>query len=176
LRVPGDRCSGVFHAERMAFALGTTSMFDQKIVSEFFCSSSHAPSRAPDAGFEALPVHRLIFRKCGILNAEEGTKSAAYGIRTKVAQCGGLETKGPRERISGLGRRVAVLRFERVGPPLLGFSSRLRAQRECCTRTGWRRECDWDPTVSEFVARILLGRVRLGSNSHHRNHSTSRLG
>src|SRR4051812_21908804 len=30
--------------------------------------------------------------------------------------------------------------------------------------TSWRRECDWDPTVSEFVARILLGQVRLGSN------------
>jgi len=23
------------------------------------------------------------------------------------------------------------------------------------------RECDWDPTVSEFAARILLGRVRM---------------
>ena len=27
--------------------------------------------------------------------------------------------------------------------------------------TSWRRECDWDPKASEFVATILLGRVRL---------------
>jgi hypothetical protein len=33
----------------------------------------------------------------------------------------------------------------------------------------WRRECDWDPTVSKFVARILLGRVRLGSNCRPAN-------
>ena len=26
------------------------------------------------------------------------------------------------------------------------------------------RECDWDPKASEFVATILLGRVRLGPN------------
>jgi hypothetical protein len=36
--------------------------------------------------------------------------------------------------------------------------------RDCSTRTGWRRGCDWDPTVSEFVARILLLRVRLESD------------
>ena len=35
--------------------------------------------------------------------------------------------------------------------------------------TSWRRECDWDPTVSEFVAIILLGRVRLGSNCRTEN-------
>jgi predicted Zn-dependent protease with MMP-like domain len=31
--------------------------------------------------------------------------------------------------------------------------------------TSWRRECDWDPTFSEFVARISLRRMRPKSNS-----------
>jgi hypothetical protein len=38
-----------------------------------------------------------------------------------------------------------------------GFSS------NCPLKGSWLRECDWDPTVSEFVA-IVLGRVRLKSN------------
>ena len=37
------------------------------------------------------------------------------------------------------------------------------------SRSSWRRECDWDPTVSEFVATILLGRARLGSNRRSEN-------
>jgi hypothetical protein len=32
-----------------------------------------------------------------------------------------------------------------------------------------RRECDWDPTISEFVAIMLLGRVRLESNPRAEN-------
>jgi hypothetical protein len=40
-------------------------------------------------------------------------------------------------------------------------------------RDGRRRECDWDPTVSKFVARISLGGVRLGSNSRAENTTES---
>jgi hypothetical protein len=43
------------------------------------------------------------------------SKSVAYKNRTKNAKCGGLETNAPRERISGLGERVAVRRFVREG-------------------------------------------------------------
>ena len=31
-------------------------------------------------------------------------------------------------------------------------------------KTTWRRECDWDPTFSEFGVIILLERLRPGSN------------
>jgi hypothetical protein len=39
------------------------------------------------------------------------------------------------------------------------------------SKSSWRRECDWDPKASEFVAIILLGRARLGSNCHTEKHS-----
>jgi hypothetical protein len=44
---------------------------------------------------------------------KSGSKSAAYEFRTKSAQSGGLETKGRRERNSGLSRPIAVRRFVR---------------------------------------------------------------
>ena len=42
-------------------------------------------------------------------------------------------------------------------------TSKLRAASRGGKGDRWR-ECDWNPTVSEFVATILLGQVRLGSN------------
>ena len=47
---------------------------------------------------------------------------------------------------------------------LLGFHAASQGVGDWLVGKHWRRECDWDPTVSEFVAIILLGRVRLGSN------------
>jgi hypothetical protein len=44
---------------------------------------------------------------------KNGSKSVAYEFRTKSAKCGGLETNGRRETISGLSRGVAVRRFSR---------------------------------------------------------------
>ena len=73
--------------------------------------------------------------------------------------------KAGRERISVFACGDPVLRFLREGPPLLGFSAHSKADRERWSGNDWRRECDWDPKASEFVATILLGRVRLGSNS-----------
>ena len=49
-------------------------------------------------------------------------------------------------------------------PANIGLFTQLDASREYCVEGRWRSECDWDPTFSEFVARILLGRLRLGSN------------
>ena len=60
-------------------------------------------------GSQLLPLPRDFLRKCG----GNDSKSVAYEFRTKSAQSGGLETNGPRERISGLGRRFAVWRFTR---------------------------------------------------------------
>ena len=53
------------------------------------------------------------------------SKSVAYEFRTKSAQSGGLETNGRRERISGLGRCVAVRRFVREAR---GYWASMRAQ------------------------------------------------
>ena len=58
--------------------------------------------------------------------AKSDSKSDAYEFRTKSAQSGGLETNGPRETISGLGRRVAVRRFARESR---GYWASMRAQK-----------------------------------------------
>ena len=68
--------------------------------------------------------------------------SIAYEFRTKSAKSGGLETNGRRERISGLSRGVAVRRFSREGPWLLGFCARSKASGECWAWTDWRSERD----------------------------------
>jgi hypothetical protein len=52
------------------------------------------------------------------------SKSVAYEIRTKSAKSGGLETNGPRERISGHAGGVEVPMFLREGPRLGGFCAR----------------------------------------------------
>ena len=78
--------------------------------------------------------------------------STAYEFRTKSAKSGGLETNGRRERILGLSRCLAVRRFSHEGPPLLGFCARSKASGECLAWTCWRRERNWDPTVSRTIA------------------------
>jgi hypothetical protein len=47
--------------------------------------------------------------------------SITYEIRTKPARSGALENNGRRERILGLGTPIAVRRFAREGPYLLGI-------------------------------------------------------
>ena len=76
------------------------------------------------------------------------SKSITYGFRTKSAQSGGLEKIGPRDEILGLRRSVAVRRFAREGPCLLGICPPWRADREYFVRRNWRRETNRDPTLS----------------------------
>ena len=99
----------------------------------------------------------------GIELTKSDSKSVAYEFRTKSAQSGGLETNGPRERISGFGGCLAVRRFD-AKPVVIGLLCALASRRECWTRKDWRRERNWDPTVSEVVATILLQGVRLETN------------
>jgi hypothetical protein len=54
---------------------------------------------------------RDISTKCGGRRCETDSKSFAYENRTKNAKCGGLETNGPRERISSPERHNAVRSF-----------------------------------------------------------------
>ena len=44
------------------------------------------------------------------IDPKSDSKSVAYEFRTKSAQSGGLETNGPRERISGFGGCLTVRR------------------------------------------------------------------
>jgi hypothetical protein len=53
----------------------------------------------------------------------------------------------------------------KCGKPAIGaVFKRATIGREFRCPRDWRRECDWEPKASEFVAIILLGGVRLGSN------------
>jgi hypothetical protein len=54
------------------------------------------------------------------------SKTAAYEIRTKSGESGGLETKGRRDRVTGLGRPIAVRRFVREAR---GYWASMRAQK-----------------------------------------------
>ena len=55
----------------------------------------------------------IFLQSAEVAVTKSGSKSSAYEFRTKSAQSGGLETNGPRERISGLRRQIAVRRFAR---------------------------------------------------------------
>ena len=73
------------------------------------------------------------------------SKSAAYEIRTKSAQSGGLETNGRERAISSSqpARRSAEV-FAR-SPRLLGFHARSKVGGECWSRKDWRRGRDSNP-------------------------------
>jgi hypothetical protein len=81
------------------------------------------------------------------------SKSVAYENCTKSAKCGGLETNGPRERISGVGRCVAVRRFVREARRYWRFQ-RAKTRGERWSRKDWRRERNCLPTV--FANRVVV--------------------
>ena len=96
-----------------------------------FSQKSTLPQRADMAarsfrskvGLQYVPLPRDISAKCGGWLTKSDSKSVAYENRTKSAQSGGLETNGPRERISGLdGPRSAEV-YAR-SPRLLAISAR----------------------------------------------------
>jgi hypothetical protein len=55
----------------------------------------------------------VILQSAEVGVTKRDSKSVAYENRTKSAKCGGLETNGPRERISGPDGLNAVRRFSR---------------------------------------------------------------
>ena len=120
------------------------------------------PSACPQAPHRRLKSHCKINRGVGISrngrypaislqSAEVGVskndlKSVAYEIRTKSAKSGGLETNGPRERISGL----------RQAPPQCGgFHAKARRYWAFGDAESQRRK---------LVADRLAEGERLGSN------------
>ena len=85
-------------------------------------------------------VRRLASRK-------SDSKSAAYENRTKSAQSGGLETNGPRERISGPDGLNAVRRFC-AKPVVIGDFSAANLGGESWSQKDWRSERNCQLTLS----------------------------
>ena len=76
----------------------------------------------------------IFLQSAEVAIGKRDSKSVGYENRTKSVESGGSETNGRRERISGLGRCVAVRRFAREGPCLLGISAGSEAGGECWSR------------------------------------------
>jgi hypothetical protein len=82
--------------------------------------------------------------------AESDGIAVAYEIRTESAKSRALEKNGRRERISGLDRCVAVERFTRESPCLLGILALSQPGRECSARIDWRRETSATSNILRF--------------------------
>ena len=84
------------------------------------------------------------------------SKSAAYENRTKFPQSGGLETNGPRERISGSDGVNAVRRFSREARGYWRFQRR-KIQRRILVTEGLaeRQELGTNPLC--VAARVSAG-------------------
>jgi hypothetical protein len=78
-------------------------------------------------------------------------KSAAYEIRTKSAKSGALETNGRRAREFRVTAGVSKCGGFRAKPVVIGLLCGLATRRGMLVAIDWRRERNWDPTVSEFV-------------------------
>lgn len=94
---------------------------------------SSAPRDSKTPAISALPFAPSHSRSpaISVQNAEvaalkSDSKSVAYENRTKSAKCGGLETNGRRERISGPDGCVSVRRFTREAR---GYWASMRARR-----------------------------------------------
>src|SRR6476646_2984097 len=81
------------------------------------------------------------------------SKSVAYENRTKSAKCGGLETNGPREKISGLGGLTAVRRFRAKARRYWRFQ-RGKTRRRKLVSEGLAERVGFEPTVRLPVRRI----------------------
>ena len=84
------------------------------------CKKSTEQSKKPCSIYarfrsQSLPLPRDISAKCGGRRHEKRFKINCYENRTKSAKCGGLETNGPRERISGPHGLTTVRRFRAKG-------------------------------------------------------------
>jgi hypothetical protein len=75
------------------------------------------------------------------------SKSVGYEFRTEPSQSGGLETTGPERGNFGSGGFVAVRSFVSEARGYWAFMRARKSQR-ILSRKDWRRERNWDPTVS----------------------------
>ena len=91
--------------------------------------------------------------------------SLAYEFRTEFRQSGALENAGPRETKFSLMTNPAVRSISQRSPQILAILSARNSRRELCPRAKWRRERDWQATLSVINPLILLSqkfaRVRI---------------
>jgi hypothetical protein len=91
-----------------------------------------------DASCSRYPAISL--QSAEVAAPKNDSKSVAYEFRTKSAKSGALETNGPRERISGHRRGVAVRRFSREARGYWAFAhARKPAENVLCGRAGGGR-------------------------------------
>jgi hypothetical protein len=76
-------------------------------------SCSNPREITPWVGFQSFPPLRKISTTFEVRFTKSEATSDAYENRTKLPKSAGLETKGPRERISGFSQRGIVRRFSR---------------------------------------------------------------
>ncbi len=95
----------------------------------------------PELDFSRSRYPAISLQSAEVAVPKSDSKSVAYENRTKSAKCGGLETNGPRERISGPDRGAAVRRFLREAH---GYWASMRARKPAENvlrgRTGGGRE------------------------------------
>ena len=84
----------------------------------------------------------ISLQSAGVTVTKSDSKSGAYENRTKYPQSGGLETNGPRERISALSRRAAVRRFMRDALGYWGIQRAKTRQRKFVEKELAEREGD----------------------------------
>lgn len=114
--------------------------------------------------------------------AKINLKSATYANRTKWAKCGGLETNGTRERISGLCGCVVVRRFSREARGYWRFQrDEIRRRLLNAVRLAEREELERQSIVSMLYARPWLiascavWTVWIVGQTHERRRSMARL-
>ena len=107
---PPDRCS------QIGARLARPSLRTEKLKKTLISTPQFAPR------FSRYPAIFLQSAEVGVTKSD--SKSVAYKNRTKSAKCGGLETNGPRERISGLERVRRSAEVYARSPWLLAISAR----------------------------------------------------
>ena len=149
---PRPRDIPVQRAGRGIISLG--SSFSRRVASKHALSSRCAGSRpgrvvqasklresktavrstpALDSSSSRYPA--IILQSAAVSVAKNESISATYENRTKTAKCGGLETNGPRERISGPDGCAAVRRFVREARGYWQFQ-RAKTQRRMLVSEG----------------------------------------
>ena len=107
---------------------------------------NEATSRA-EFGFSALRSPSVLAKSAQVSRVRVRGKTIVYENRTKSAQSGGLETNGPRERISDLSRRVAVRRFSREARGYWASIRALGSQQRMLVAEGLAEGVGFEPTI-----------------------------
>jgi hypothetical protein len=118
--------------------------------------------------FWLLALSERSFEGAEIRLTKNDSISTAYEFRTKSAQSGGLEKNGWREGIAGTSRSVAVWRFAREDPYLLGDFCGLASEMRMLAADGLAEGVGFElavriPLGSKLMSRGSVSKVELSS-------------